>query len=113
MEKDKRLYPAGEEQFNELVAPVIEASYIGRPPTGNDALRGLLRDTVYAAKASPGRIFRVSTANGIRSTTGSTTGTRTGCGTKSWQRCGGRLGLGEVIIDSTTMKVHRHGDGQN
>jgi len=34
VERNKRLYPIDEEQFNKLVVPIIEASYIGkgRPP---------------------------------------------------------------------------------
>ena len=34
MERNKRLYPIDEEQFNKPVVPIIEASYIGkgRPP---------------------------------------------------------------------------------
>jgi len=38
MEKDKRPYSVDEEQFNELVAPVIEASYIGKGRPLVDAL---------------------------------------------------------------------------
>ena len=46
MERNKRLYPIDEEQFNKLVVPIIEASYIGkgRPPkvTRYEAFCGIL-----------------------------------------------------------------------
>jgi transposase len=114
-ERDKRLYPIDEELFNRLVLPVIEGGYLGkgRPPKVShyQAFCGILyilrtgipwRDlpleygqwhTVYDR-------FNRGNARGL------------------WEQVLMTLHQGdgpvanEVIIDSTTMKVHRHGGGQ-
>jgi len=115
METDKRLYPIEEERFNELVLPIIVSSYIGkgRPPKVShyQAFCGILyilrtgipwRDlpsefgywhTVYDR-------FNRGNARGLWEKV-----------LMTLQKAVG-LGVNEVIIDSTTMKVHRHGGGQ-
>ena len=115
MEENKRLYPISEDVFNRKVLPIIEGDYIwkGRPP-----------------KVSHYQVF-----------CGILYILRTGCpwrdlpsGYGYWHviydrfSWGSKRGLwanillhlheeegivfNEVIIDSTTMKVHRHGGGQ-
>ena len=115
MKVNKRLYPISEAVFKETVPPVIEGNYIG--------------------KGHPPKVSRYKTFCGIMYIL------RTGCpwrdlpeeygywhvvfdrfsrGTERglWARVLMSLqnqavtGFEEVIIDSTTMKVHRHGGGQ-
>jgi transposase len=115
MGKEERLYPLSEEKFTEVVLPIIQASYRGkgRPPE------------VSHYKAFCGILYIL----------------RTGCPWRDlpeeygyWHVVYDRFSRGserglwanilmelqkaegiqfpEVIIDSTTMKVHRHGGGQ-
>jgi transposase len=115
MKENNRLYPISEDMFNQKILPVIEGCYIwnGRPP-----------------KVSHYRVF-----------CGIPRILRTGCPWRDlpeefgyWHLVYERFAWGserglwakillslqqeegiefkEVIIDSTTMKVHRHGGGQ-
>lgn len=115
MEENKCVYPISEEVFNRKVLPIIEGNYIweGRPP----------KVSHYQAFCAILYILR------------------TGCSWRNlpceygyWHIIYDRFSRGnerglwakillslreeegiafnEVIIDSTTMKVHRHGEGQ-
>jgi len=114
MEKDKWLYLA-EEQFNELAAPVIEASCIGkgRPPavTRCEAFCGIpyILRTGVPWRDLPGEYGEWHTVCD-RFNRGNARGPWNKV-LATLQREAG-LGFDEVIIDSTTMKAHRHGGGQ-
>jgi transposase len=115
MEENKRLYPISEEVFNQKVLPVIEADYIwrGRPPKVSHyqvfcAILYILR-TGCPWRDLP-EIYGYWHVIYDRFSRGS--------GRGLWAKILLRLqeeeGIecNEVIIDSTTMKVHRHGGGQ-
>jgi len=115
MERNPRLYPIDEEQFNGLVAPIIEASYIGkgRPPE-------VPRYVVFC-----GILYALRTGVPWRDLPGDygewraiydrhNRGNARGLWNKALVALQQEAGLwfDEAIIDSATMKVHRHGGGQ-
>ena len=115
MDTDKRLYPIEEERFNELVLPIIVGSYIwkGRPPK------------VSHYRAFCGILYILRTGIPWRDLPSEFGGWHTvydrfnrGNARGLWEKVlmtlqkDGGLGINEVIIDSTMMKVHRHGGGQ-
>jgi transposase len=115
MERDKRLYPISEENFMELVLPIIQASYRGkgRPPK------------VSHYKAFCGILYILRTGCPWRDLPGEygywhvvydrfNRGSERGLWAKILLELqkGAGIRFKEVIIDSTTMKVHRHGGGQ-
>jgi transposase len=115
MERNKRLYPIDEEQFNRVVVPIIEASHIGkgRPPKVSHyrAFCGILYilRTGVPWRDLPGEYGEWHTIYDRFNR-----GNARGLWNKVLVRLQGEAGLlpEEVIIDSTTMKVHRHGGGQ-
>jgi transposase len=115
MKKNKRLYPITEELFNRKILPIIEGNYIwkGRPPKVSHyrAFCGILyilrngcprRDlpAVYGHWHVIYDRFSCGNGRGLRA--------------KVLLRLRKEKGVAdaEVIIDSTTMKVHRRGGGQ-
>ena len=110
MERNKRLYPIDEEQFNKL-AHHRGQLHRERPPAEGDALRGLLRDTRTGVpwRDLPGDYGEWHTIYD-RFNRGNARGLWNKVLATLQQEAG--LGFEEVIIDSTTMKVHRHGGGQ-
>jgi transposase len=115
MERNKRLYPIDEEQFNRLVVPIIEASYIGkgRPPevTHYEAFCGILYilRTGVPWRDMPSEYGKWHTIYD-RFNRGNERGLWNKVLVVLQQKAG--LAFDEVIMDSTTMKVHRHGGGQ-
>jgi len=114
MERNKRLYPIDEEQFNRLVEPIIEASYIGkgRPPKVSHyrAFCGIL----YILRTGvPWRDLPCEYGEWHTIYDRFSRGNARGLWNKVLVRLQGEAGLlpEEVIIDSTTMKVHRLGGG--
>jgi transposase len=115
VERNKRLYPVSEEVFNRKVLPIIEGDYIwkGRPPKVShyQAFCGIL----YILRTGcPWR--DLPEAYGYwhvihdRFSRGSKRGLRAKV-LLNLQREEGIV-FNEVIIDSTTMKVHRYGGGR-
>ena len=115
METNKRLYPISERVFNEVVLPVIEGNYIwkGRPPK------------VCHYKAFCGIMYILRTGCPWRDLPQAygywhviydrfSRGSERGLWAKALVALQKRAGIRfrEVIIDSVTMKVHRHGGGQ-
>ena len=113
--KNKRLYPINESVFNDIVLPVIEGNYIGkgRPPK------------VSHYKAFCGIMYILRTGCPWRDLPEEygywhviydrfNRGSERGLWAKVLLTLQKQTGLEfeEVIIDSTTMKVHRHGGGQ-
>jgi transposase len=115
MEGNKRLYPISEELFNQKVLPIIEGDYIwkGRPPKVShyQAFCGILYilRTGCSWRDLP-EVYGYWHVIYDRFPRGS--------GRGLWAKVLLRLreeeGIvcNEVIIDSTTMKVRRHGGGQ-
>jgi transposase len=115
MEENKRLYPISEEVFNQKVLPVIEGAYIwkGRPPK------------VSHYQVFCGILYILRTGCPWRDLPGEygywhviydrfSWGSKRGLWAKillSFQEEEG-IAFNEVILASTTMKVHRHGGGQ-
>jgi transposase len=115
MEKNERLYPISEEVFNRKVLPIIEKSYIwkGRPPKVShyQAFCGIL----YILRTGcPWRDLPCEYGYWHviydRFSWGSTRGLWAKILLSLQEEEG--IEFKEVIIDSTTMKVHRHGGGQ-
>jgi transposase len=115
MEGNKRLYPISEELFNQKVLPIIEDDYIwkGRPPKAShyQVFCGIL----YILRTGcPWRdlpeVYGYWHAIYDRFSRGSGKGLWAKV-LLSLQKEEGIV-FKEVIIDSTTMKVHRHGGGQ-
>ena len=115
MKPNKRLYPISEEVFKETVLPVIEGNYIGkgRPPK------------VSHYKAFCGVMYALRTGCPWRDLPGEygfwhviydrfSRGNERGLWAKVLTALQKQAGveIREVIIDSTTMKVRRHGGGQ-
>jgi len=112
-ERDKRLYPIDEELFNRLVLPIIESNYRGkgRPPKVSHykAFCGILyiRRTGIPWRDVPLEYGQWHTVYD-----------RFNCGNARglWERVLMTLHqedgpvVNEVIIDSTTMQVHGHGE---
>jgi transposase len=115
MEREERLYPISEEKFTEVVLPIIEAGYRGkgRPPEVSHykAFCGIL----YIPRTGcPWR--DLPEEYGYRHVVCDRFSR--GSGRELWgkilfelQKAEG-IWFPEVIIDSTTMKVRRHGVGQ-
>ena len=115
MEENKRLYPVSEEEFKETVVPVIEGNYIrkGRPPTvpHYKAFCGIM----YALRTGcPWRDLPEEYGHWHVVYDRFSRGNARGLWAKVLKTLQNRAGteIQEVIIDSTTMKVHRHGGGQ-
>ena len=115
MERNERLYPVSEEEFNEPVIPVIEGNNIGKGR----------RPKVPHYKAFCGIMYTLRTGCPWRDlpeeygfwhviydrfSRGNARGLRAKVLTALQAR--GGTEFREVIIDSTTMKVRRHGGGQ-
>jgi transposase len=114
-EKNKRLFPITEEVFNEKILPVIEGNYIrkGHPPevSHDKAFCGILYILITGCPRrdlhpvyGPWHVIYDRFSRGNER--------------ELWakvlsvlQKEKGAAGA-KVIIDSTTMKVHRHGGGQ-
>jgi transposase len=115
MTENKRLYPISEEVFNRKVLPVIEGDYIwkGRPPKVSH-YQAFCR-TLYILRT--GGLWRdLPEAYGYWQVIYDrfSRGSKGGLWAKillSLRKEGGIL-FNEVIIDSTTMKVHRPWGGQ-
>ena len=112
MERDERRYPISEEQFNKEILPIILASNRGkgRPPKVShyQAFSGILyvlrtgcpwRDIPqeYGYRHVIYDRFNRGSERGLWAKILLELPTKNG------------IGLNEVIIDSTTMKVHHHG----
>jgi transposase len=115
MEENKRLYPISEELFNQKVLPIIEADYIwkGRPPKVSHyqvfcAILYILR-TGCPWRDLP-EVYGYWHVIYDRFSRGSGSGLWAKVLLKLQEEEG--IGFNEVIIDSTTMKVHRQGGGQ-
>jgi transposase len=115
MERNTRLYPIEEELFNRLVLPIIEGNYIwkGRPPKvpHYKAFCGIL----YILRTGiPWRDLPVEFGPWHTVYDRYNRGNARGLWEKVLMTLQNERGpcLNEVIIDSTTMKVHRHGGGQ-
>jgi transposase len=115
MEGNERLYPISEELFNRKVLPIIEGDYIrkGRPPKVSHykAFCGIL----YSLRTGcPWRdlpeVYGYWHVIYDRFSRGSDRGLWAKVLVALQEEEG--IGFNEVIIDSTTMKVHRHGGGQ-
>jgi transposase len=115
MEENKRLYPITEERFNQKLLPVIEGDYIwkGRPPQVSHykvfcAILYIMR-TGCPWRDLPDEYgyWHVIYDRFSR-------GSKRGLWLKVLAVLQEEEGpvINEVIIDSTTMKVHRHGGGQ-
>ncbi|MDR2245386.1 MAG: transposase [Treponema sp.] len=115
MKENKRLYPISEKVFNRKVLPIIEGTYIwkGRPPK------------VSHYKVFCGILYILRTGCPWRDLPEEygywhviydrfSWGSKRGLWAKILIRLQEEEGIvfKEVIIDSTTMKVHRHGGGQ-
>jgi len=115
MERSQKLYPTDEEQFNGLVVPIIEASYIGkgrRPEVPHYvAFCGILHILRTGApwRDLPSEYGEWHTIYD-RHNRGNVRGLWNKILVALQQEAG--LAFDEVIIDSATMKVHRHGGGQ-
>jgi ribosomal protein L24 len=114
MKKNKRLFPITEEVFNRKILPVIEGNYIwkGHPPKVSHyrAFCGILYILRPGTVAGFTRCIR-PLARDIRAVF---TGKQAGAVGKVLSVFQKEKGVAdaEVIIDSTTMKVHRRGGGQ-
>jgi transposase len=112
---NKRLYPISEAVFNKTVLPVIQENYIGkgRPPK------------VSHYKVFCGILYILRTGTPWRDLPEEygywhvvydrfSRGSERGLWVQVLSALQERTGIGfeEIIIDSTTMKVHRHGGGQ-
>jgi transposase len=112
---DKRLYPISESIFNEAVLPVIEGNYIGkgRPPKVSHykAFCGIL---YILRTGTPWRDLPEEYGHWHVVYDRFSRGSERGLWAKVLSALQERKGIGfeEVIIDGTTMKVHRHGGGQ-
>jgi transposase len=115
MEENERLYPISEEVFNRKVLPVIEGGYIWkrRPPKVShyQAFCGILyilRTGCPWRDLPPEYGYRHVVYDRF------SRGSKRGLWAKilSSLQEEERLEFNEVIIDSTTMKVHRQGGGQ-
>jgi transposase len=115
MEENKRLYPISEELFNQKILPIIEGDYIGkgRPPKVSyyQAFCGIL----YILRTScPWRDLPPEYGYWHTIYDRFSRGNKRELWAKmllSLQKEKG-ITFNEVIIDSTIMKVHRHGGGQ-
>jgi transposase len=112
MEENKRLYPISEEVFNQKVLPIIEADYIwkGRPPKVSHyqvfcAILYILR-TGCSWRDLP-EVYGYWHVIYDRFSRGNRRGLWAKILLKLQEEAG--IEINEVIIDSTTMKVHRHG----
>jgi transposase len=109
MEKNKRLYPISGEVFDKKVLPVIEGDCIwkGRPPRVShyQAFCGILyiprTDCLWRDLPSKYGYWHVIYDRFSRES-----------GRELWTKILIKLPAEEVIIDSTRMKVRRHGGGQ-
>ena len=115
MKREERSRPITEEKFNEPVLPVIEGSYIGkgRPPKVSHytAFCGIL----YVLQTGiPRRDLSAEFGGWHTVYDRFNRGNARGLWNKVLVTLQNEAGLsfGEVIIDSTTVKVHRHGGGQ-
>jgi transposase len=112
---NKRLYPISETVFNEAVLPVIEGNYMGKGRSPK----------VPHYKAFCGILYILRTGSPWRDLPEEygywhvvydrfSRGSGRGLWAKVLLALQKRTGIGfdEVIIDSTTMKVHRHGGRQ-
>ena len=113
--KSKRLYPINEKVFNEVVLPVIEGNYIGkgRPPKVSHykAFCGIM----YILRTGcPWRDLPEEYGHWHVIYDRFSRGSERGLWAKVLLTLQTQVGIEfeEVIIDSTTMKVHRHGGGQ-
>ena len=115
MKRDERLYPITEERFNELVLPIIESSRIGkgRPPKVSHyvAFCGI---TYVLRTGIPWRDLPAEFGQWHTIYDRFNRGNARGLWNKVLVTPQNEAGLSfeEVIIDSTTVKVHRHGGGQ-
>ena len=115
MERNQRLYPIDEEQFNGLVAPIIEAIYIGKgwplEVPHYVAFCGIL----YVLRTGiPWRDLPSEYGEWHAIYDRHNRGNARGLCNKVLVALQQEAGLwfDEVIIDSTTMKVHLHWGGQ-
>ena len=115
MERDERRYPVSEEKFNELVLPIIESSYIGkgRPPKVS-YYRAFCGITYVPRTGIPRRDLPAEFGEWHTVYDRFNRGNARGLWNKVLVTLQSEVGLsfGEVITDSTTVKVHRHGGGQ-
>jgi transposase len=114
MERNERLYPISEELFNEKILPIIEGNYIwkGRPPKVSHYM--VFCAILYILRTGcPWRDLPCEYGYWHVIYDRFSWGSERGLWGKilfSLQEEG--IVFNEVIIDSTTMKVHRHGGGQ-
>jgi len=115
MEENKRLYPIDESVFNEVIIPIIEGNYIwkGRPPKVShyNAFCGIM----YILRTGcPWRDLPKEFGYWHVIYDRFSRGSERGLWAKILLTLQIQVGIEfeEVIIDSTTMKVHRHGGGQ-
>jgi transposase len=115
MEETKRLYPISEEFFNQKILPIIEGAYIwkGRPPKVSHykvfcAILYILRT------GCPWRDLPAEYGYWHVIYDRFAWGSKRGLWLKILAVLQDEEGIvvNKVIIDSTTMKVHRHGGGQ-
>ena len=115
MERNERLYPVSEEIFKETVMPVIEGNRMGkgRPPKAPHykAFCGVM----YALRTGcPWRDLPEEYGFWHVIYDRFSRGNERGLWVKVLAALQNQVGteFREVIIDSTTMKIHRHGGGQ-
>jgi len=113
--KSKRLYPINELIFNEVVLPVIEGNYIGKGRPPKISHYKVFCGIMYILRTGcPWRDLPEEYGHWHVIYDRFNRGSERGLWAKVLLTLQKQIGLEfeEVIIDSTTMKVHRHGGGQ-
>ncbi|MDR1302793.1 MAG: transposase, partial [Treponema sp.] len=115
MEGTKRLYPISEELFNQKILPIIEGNYIWKGRAPKVSPYPVFCGILYILRTGcPWRDLPEAYGYWHVIYDRFSRGSRRGLWAKvllSLQKEEGIV-FNEVIIDRTTMKVHRHGGGQ-
>ncbi|MDR2094852.1 MAG: transposase [Treponema sp.] len=115
MERDERLYPISEEKFTELVLPLIEARYRGKGRPVEVSPYKVFCGILYILRTGcPWRDLPTEYGYWQVVYDQFSRGSERGLWAKILLELqkGAGIRFNEVIIDSTTMKVHRHGGRQ-